>query len=258
MKPLLSPDQNGRWNQAGAVRSMGRFAEGLLVQLLLLCIWLRLGFFPLVRYVQTVFVLLLLMAGCSASIMANRFLRYRSARRQSRAFGQQVAVALRVSDFDGAIAIAGRYKRSPAATVATCGLMSFQADRPALCDEEAIGIAKRAMRRSARIVRQELKRGFGMLGSTASTAPLVGALGSIFGICDSFPGCGAARSTCMAATFHLLSEALLPTALGLLVALPTQWCCRYMRNELEAFDLEMESQAGDLVNSLTIHLGQRT
>jgi uncharacterized membrane protein len=84
MKPLLSPDQNGSWDQAGIVRSMGRFAEGMLVQLLLLSIWWQQGFFPVVRYVQAVFVLLLLMAGYSAGIMAERLLRYRSAHRQSR------------------------------------------------------------------------------------------------------------------------------------------------------------------------------
>jgi len=240
------------------VRSMGRFAEGMLVQLLLLCLLWQQGFFPPVRYLQAVFVLLLLLTGYSAGIMAERFLRYRSAHRQSRAFVQEVAGALRVSDFDGAIAIASRYKRSPAATVATSGLMSFQAASPALCDAEVIGIAKRAMRRSASVVQQELKRGLGMLGSTATTAPLVGALGSIFGIIDSFHGCSGAKSTCMAATFDGLSEALLPIALGLLLAVPTQWCCKYMRNELEALDLEMESQAGELVDSLTIHLGQRT
>jgi biopolymer transport protein ExbB/TolQ len=237
---------------------MGRFAEGLLVQFLLLSIWWQQGFFPVVRYVQAVFVLLLLMAGYSAGIMADRFLRYRSAHRQSRAFIQEVARALRVSDFDRAIATAGRYKRSPIAKVVASGLMSFQAASPALCGAEAIGIAKRAMRRSASVVHQELKRGLGMLGSTATTAPLIGAFGSIFGIIDSFHGCSGAKSTCMAATFDGLSEALLPTALGLLVAVPTQWCCKYMRNELEAFDLEMESQAGELVDSLTIHLGQRT
>ena len=240
------------------VRPMARFAEGLLVQVLLLCIWWQQGFFPFVRYVQAVFVLLLLMAGYSAGIMADRFLRYRSAHRQSRAFVREAAGALRICDFDGAIAIAGRYKRSPIAKVVASGLMSFQAAGPALCDAEVIGIAKRAMRRSASLVHQELKRGLDMLGSTATTAPLVGAFGSIFGILGSFPGCAAARSTCMAATFNLLSEALLPTALGLLVAVPTQWCCKYMRNKLEAFDLEMESQAGELVDSLTIHLGQRT
>jgi biopolymer transport protein ExbB/TolQ len=237
---------------------MGRFAEGLLVQLLLLCLWWQLGFFPVVRYVQAVFVLLLLMAGYSAGIMAERLLMYRSAHRQSRTFVQEVAGAVRVSDFDGAIAIARRYKRSPIAKVVASGLMSFQAASPALCDAEVIGIARRAMRRSASVVHQELKRGLDMLGSTATTAPLVGAFGSIFGIIDSFHGCSGAKSTCMAATFDALSIALLPTALGLLVAVPAQWCCKHMRNELEAFDLEMESQAGELLDSLTIHLGQRT
>jgi len=258
MKSLLSPDQNGSWDQAGTVRSMGRLAEGLLVLLLFMCVWWQQGFFPVVRYVQAVFVLLLLMAGYSVGVMVERFLRYRAAHNQSRTFVRQVGVALRTGDFDQAIAIAGRYNRSPIAKVVASGLVSFQAAMPLLCDAEMIETAIRAMRPSATVVHVELRRGFNSLASIASTAPLVGAFGTIFGIIDSFPGCSGAKSACMAATFNGLSEALLPIALGLLVAVPTQWCCKYLRNELEAFDLEMENESLELVNYLAIYLGQRT
>ena len=259
MKSLLTPEQNGSWDKAGIPCLMRTFAEGLLVLLPFMCLWWWLNrFIPVVRYVQAALVLLLLIVGYSAGVVAERFLRYRAARNQSRAFVQQVAGALRTYAFDEVIAIAGRYNKSPNAKVVASGLGGSQAAMPLLCDTDIIETAKQAMRRSASVAHQELRRGFGFLASAATTAPLVGAFGTIFGIMNSFRGCSGAQSTCMAATFDGLSEALLPTALSLLVAVPTQWCCNYLRNELEAFDLEMENQSVELVNYLTIYLGQAT
>jgi biopolymer transport protein ExbB/TolQ len=240
------------------VRSMGRFAEGLLALLLFMFVWWRLnGLIPVVRYVQAVVVVLLLMLGYTGGIMVERLLRYRAARNQSRIFVQQVGGALLSRDFDQAIAIAGRYSKSPIAKVVASGLVSFQAAMPLLCDAKMIEAAKRAMRRSATLVHAELRRGFNPLASVASTAPLVGAFGTVFGIIDSFRGCGAERSVCMAATAGALSEALVPAALGLLVAVPTLWCCKYLRSELEASDLEMGNKPFELVSYLTIYLRQR-
>jgi len=257
MKTRLSPGCKRNWDQAGIVRSIARFAEGVLVQLLFMCVWWQQGFFPVVRYVQAVFVLLSLMVGYSAGVMVDRFLRDRAARNQSRAFLQRVGVALRTRDFDQAIAMAGRYNRSPIARIVASGLTSFQATMPLLRDAEVIEATKRAMRRSAKVVHAELSRGLGPLTSVATTAPLIGVFGTVFGIIDSFHGCGAAMSTCMAATFEGLSEALLPTAYGLLVAVTTQWSCKYFRSELEAFDLEMENESLELVNCLSVYFGQR-
>jgi biopolymer transport protein ExbB/TolQ len=258
MKSLLSPDKNGSWDQAGVVRSMRSFAEGLLVQLLFMCVWWRLNrIIPVVRYVQAVFALLLLMLGSTVGVVIERLLRYRVARNQSRAFLLQVAGALRNGDFDQAIATAALYNRSPIARVVASGLMSFQAAMPLLCDAEVIETTKWAMRRSAKVVHGELRRGLGLLTSVATTGPLVGVFGTIFGFMDSFPGAGVAKSVHMAIVAGLLAEALLPTASGLFVAVLTQWCCKYLRSELEAFDLEMKNVSLELVNHLTIYLGQR-
>jgi biopolymer transport protein ExbB/TolQ len=87
---------------------------------------------------------------------------------------------------------------------------------------------------------------------------MVGLFGTVLGIVNSFVGCGAAKSTCMAAVFERLSESLVPTALGLLVAIPTLWCYKYLSSEVEAFDLEMENASVELLNYLIIHLGRRS
>lgn len=258
MISLLPQDREGSWDQSDIVRSIGRLAKGLLILILFMYAWWWTErFITLTRYIQAVFVLLLLMAVGSIGVMIERCLRYRVAHHQSRGFVQQVAEALRDRNLDEAIAIAGHYKRSPIAKVVAAGLASFQAAMPFLSDAEVIGTAKRALRRLATVVRGEMKRGLNILASVSSTAPLVGAFGTMFGIMDSFKGCGADKATCMAATFQGLSEGLLPTALGLLVALPALLCHKYLRSELEASDLEMENESLKLVNYLTVYLERR-
>jgi biopolymer transport protein ExbB/TolQ len=239
-------------------RSMGWLALGSFILFLFMCAWWWLNsFIPLVRHVQATFVLLLLMWGCSVGIIVERFLRYRVAHNRSRAFLQQVAGAMCKGDLDQVIAIAARNDRSPIAKVAGCGLASFQGAVPLLSDAAVIETAKRALRRSGRVVHGDLRRGLHILASIAFAAPLVGAFGTVVGIIDSFQGCGAARSTCMAATADGLAEALVPTALSLLLAVPTVWSYKYLHSELEAFDLEMDGESLRLTSHLTNYLGQK-
>ena len=258
MNSLLSPNQLGSSDLASIVRSAGRLALGLLILFSLMWAVRWSGFpFPIVRPIQAVLALLLFMGGWSVCVIVERFLTYRAAHKQSRTFVQQVAGALRNRDLDEPIAIAGRNNRSPIAKVMASGLASFQAAMPLLPDVEAVETAKRGLRRSQAVVHGKLRRGLNTLGSIANTAPLVGAFGTVLGIMNSFPGCGASRSYCMAVEAERLSEALLPTALGLLVAVPTVWCYKYLSSELESLDVETESESLTLVNSLISYLAGR-
>ncbi len=119
-----------------------------------------------------------------------------------------------------------------------------------LSDADVIEAVKRALRRSANVVHIDLKRGLNSLATIASAAPFVGLLGTLLGIANSFPGCGSEQSACMAAIFERLSESLVPTALGLLVAIPALWGYKYLSSQVEAFDTEMENASGELVNHL--------
>ncbi len=128
---------------------------------------------------------------------------------------------------------------------------------PLLSGPEVIEAVKRGSRRSATVVHREMKRGLNSLATIASTAPFVGISGTVSGIVNSFPGCGADRSTCMAAVFERLSGSLVPTALGLLVAIPALWCYKYLSSQMEVFDREMENASVESVNHLVIHFGRR-
>jgi biopolymer transport protein ExbB/TolQ len=126
---------------------------------------------------------------------------------------------------------------------------------PSVYDTEVIEAVKRALRRSMSIVHAEMIRGLNGLATVSSVAPLVGLFGTLLSIVNSFVGCGAAKSTCMAAVFERLSESLLPTVLGFLVALPALLGYKYLSSKAEAFDLEMENASDRLLNYLSIYLG---
>lgn len=118
---------------------------------------------------------------------------------------------------------------------------------PVRCDIEA---AKLASGRAAAIVHRKMGRGRASLAAIASSAPLVGLFGTIFGIAASFVGCGGEKSTCMAAVVKNLSEAIWPSAAGLLIAVFALWSYRYSSAQLETLDTEMRATTLELANLL--------
>jgi biopolymer transport protein TolQ len=102
---------------------------------------------------------------------------------------------------------------------------------------------------AAGAVHCEMSRGLGSLASIATTAPLVGFFGTVLGTFNSFRGCAGSRSSCLAALAYYLSEAIVPTALGLFVAILASLCYHHLRTEMDWFDAEMQTTAIDLVST---------
>jgi len=121
-------------------------------------------------------------------------------------------------------------------------------------DREVLEAVERATRRTAAVVHAELQSGLRGLATVASLAPFVALLGTVLGMANSFPGCGAARSACMAAIAERLSLALAPTVLGFMVAMPAWLGYRYFKSNLEALDREMSNASTLLVNYLSVYL----
>jgi hypothetical protein len=108
------------------------------------------------------------------------------------------------------------------------------------------------MRRSSTVVRGQMRQGLSSLATVASVAPFVGIFGTLIGIVNSFRGISGEKITNMAATFAGLSDACVPTALGLLVAIPSLWFYKYLAARLKCFDREMESVSLELINLLIV------
>jgi len=80
-------------------------------------------------------------------------------------------------------------------------------------------VASRLFRLQARAA-SRLSRGTGILATIGATAPFVGLFGTVWGIMNAFIGISKAQTTNLAVVAPGIAEALLATALGLVVAIP--------------------------------------
>jgi biopolymer transport protein ExbB/biopolymer transport protein TolQ len=198
---------------------------------------------------KLVVLVLFIMSAWSIGVMIDRAMAFNGARKQSRAFAPAVAGALREGKLDEAIKIADRYKRSHLAKVVVAGLQEFQAHQSTSeISGEEIEASRRALERSEAIVHAELKRGVSALATIGSTAPFVGLFGTVLGIIDAFQKMAAQKTPGIGAIAGGISEALVTTAFGLLVAVPAVWAFNYFTGRIDALDVEMGNSSSELLD----------
>ena len=196
---------------------------------------------------KCVAVLLFIESVWSLAVMIDRYLYFSAARKQSREFAPKVAGALKDSKLEEAIKIADRNKKSHLAEVVTAGLQEFRASA-GVATEETIASAGRALERAEAIVHAKLKRGLAVLATIGATAPFVGLFGTVVGILNAFRMISTAKSSGIATVAGGISEALVTTAFGLLVAIPAVMAFNYFTGRVEAFDVEMDNSSSELVD----------
>ena len=153
--------------------------------------------------------LLLCLSIVSVTIMVERaiFLRVRS---NVDAMARELGSLLRGGDVPGArAAIAGQTE--PAAIVARAGLENY--DRGSEAAGEAMAGAK------ARI-RIDMEKNLGVLGTLGNNAPFIGLFGTVLGIIKAFADLSRNQGGGANAVMAGISEALVATAVGLMVAIP--------------------------------------
>jgi biopolymer transport protein ExbB len=111
-------------------------------------------------------------------------------------------------------------------------------------------VMKEAIGDAGRHVVAQLGRYLNTLGTIASVAPLLGLLGTVFGMIDIFGvimNAGTGNAGLLAGG---ISSALLTTAAGLSVAIPTLLFHRFLESRVDRIALDMEEQALRLVEVL--------
>jgi len=207
-------------------------------------LWTNMG-----KPAKAVVITLFIMSAWSIGVMIDRYMAYGQARKQSRAFAPAVAGALREGKLDEAIKVADRYKKSHLAKVVVAGLQEFQAHQGSSeISGEEIEASQRALERAEAIVHAELKRGVSALATIGSTAPFVGLFGTVVGIIDAFQTMASQKTPGIGAIAGGISEALVTTAIGLIVAVPAVWAFNYFTGRIDAFDVEMGNSSSELVD----------
>jgi biopolymer transport protein ExbB len=214
----------------------------------LMAMWGTMGY--VAKFVAFV---LLIMSMWSLGVGIERFFTYQQARNQSKLFAPQVAKHLREGRLKDAIALSTskNYRYSHLAKVVLAGLQEYQFQQEAggnLSREDLVDTVRRAIQRASALTASDLKKGVAALATIGATAPFVGLLGTVVGIITAFQGIAATGSGGLGAVSAGIAEALVETALGLLVAIPAVWFYNYLTGRIEYFNVEMDNSSSELVD----------
>lgn len=200
---------------------------------------------------MAVIVTLLLLSIWSTIVAVDRALALRRARRQSVAFAHALAANQAEDWLQAAIDTAHRYPHSHLARVVAAGICAFKTkkSRGHLSTPEVIAAAERALERAAVIKSAELARGVGSLATIATTAPFIGLFGTVIGIIHAFEAIGRSQG---GGGFSVVSqgiaEALVTTALGIIVAIPAAWAFNHLTAHIERLRGEMANSSSELTD----------
>jgi len=132
-------------------------------------------------------------------------------------------------------------QNSPLGRILAAGLANRQRGRT---------IVKEAIEDTGRHVVHELERFINALGTIGSIAPLLGLLGTVSGMIHTFNSItdqGVGNPQVLAGG---ISEALVSTAAGLVVAIPAVIAYRFLRTRVEFLVVQMEKEAMKLVQAI--------
>ena len=137
--------------------------------------------------------------------------------------------------------IAALQQNSPLGKILAAGLANRNRDRV---------VIREAIEDTGRHVVHELDRFIGTLGTIASLSPLMGLLGTVFGMIRTFNAITTAGIGNPASLAGGIAEALITTAAGLTVAIPALLAYKYLRGRVQTLVVQMEKEAIKLVESL--------
>jgi biopolymer transport protein ExbB/TolQ len=197
--------------------------------------------------------ILFFMSMWSFGVAIERIYTFTQARNQSKAYAPQVAKHLKDGRLKDAIALSGskNFRYSHLAKVVLAGLQEYQFQQEAgggLSREDLVDSVRRSIQRATALTQSDLKKGVNTLATIGTTAPFVGLLGTVVGVIGAFQGIAATGSGGLGAVSAGISEALIETALGLVVAIPAVWMYNYFTGRLEYFNVEMDNSSSELVD----------
>jgi biopolymer transport protein ExbB/TolQ len=163
--------------------------------------------------------------------------------------GQDLAAKTRAALDDGgpkAVVLALRGERSLEASVLVAG--ATHADRGAYAVRELMHAATLE-------ARLRLERGLAFLGTIGNNAPFIGLFGTVLGVIHATESLSTAAGRGAAQVMSGISEALISTAVGLLVALPAVAAFNYFQRVLKIRAAAAEGIGGELIAHVVAPVG---
>jgi len=169
--------------------------------------------------VKLVMVMLIVASFWSWSVIVQKIISYRSARREAAEFDRAFWSG---EPLDGLFDEIGPEPAGRSARIFAAGMMEWR--RSHRQDGGLIANATSRIDRSMDVAvakeAEELQKGLPVLATIGSTAPFVGLFGTVWGIMNAFIEIAEQQNTNLAVVAPGIAEALLATGLGLLAAIP--------------------------------------
>ena len=211
-------------------------------------IWHHTGLFA-----RFIIISLGFMSISSLVVMAERIIVFRKTRKDSRNFAAKMGAILAKGDLQQAANTNMGKDVGHLGRVIGSGLTAYRISPSN--KEVAVESVARALERQAQREVQSLKRGLGVLATVGSTAPFVGLLGTTMGIVNAFQQMATAGSGGLGTISAGISEALITTAFGLLVAIPAVMAYNFLSGWVDSRSVDISESSNEFLDVVARHLG---
>jgi biopolymer transport protein ExbB len=191
---------------------------------------------------------LLFFSVLAATVAIERFIVFSKAKLNVSDFLTKIRKALLVNrNVKEAIKICEQSK-GPVASVMKAGLLRYGHAREDI---------EKTIENAALYELDRLEKRLGVLATTANVAPMLGFLGTVAGMIKSFATLAEQGLTNPAAVAVGISEALITTAAGLIIAIPSQLVYNWYTTKITRFVRDIETASNMLVETFTEMDSQR-
>jgi biopolymer transport protein TolQ len=195
----------------------------------------------------SVLVLLALASIFSWTIMLAKARSFAAARKRSAGFLKAFRRSGRLSEI---ASVADQFQPSPLVAVFTEIYDEYQRQSGGRgLPRNSIALERAAQTASSEAL-TVMERRLTWLATIANTATFVGLFGTVWGIIDAFHGLGTAGAATLRAVAPGISEALITTAAGLLVAIPAVIGYNQLSAQLGNFGARMDDFGRELLNAI--------
>jgi biopolymer transport protein TolQ len=205
-------------------------------------LWSSIGIFA-----KVILSLMLLMSLASVFVTCERVVVFVRSKKASQLYAEKMAKALEGGTLEsgGSAQDVGHLGR-----VIEAGLKAYNTS-PDRNEDFTLETVARALERQAQREVQELRRGQGVLATISSTAPFVGLLGTVMGIVTAFQQMAASGSGGLGTVSAGISEALVTTAFGLIVAIPAVFAFNFLQNWVEARSVDIAESSNEFLDLIS-------
>lgn len=206
---------------------------------------------------KLVVVVLVAMSLYSLYLAVERWYTFRRVASQTHAFATLVTGLMREGKLQEALARSGdtSFSDSYLARLVSMALTEHEVLRARTLRLDPEKTLERALERGRLAEILNLRKGLSSLATIASIAPFVGLFGTVVGIISAFTAVAVSSSGGVATVSTGISEALVTTAMGILVAIPALWAYNALVDSVEAFEIQMESSSVELLDFCMKQLG---